>query len=204
MDIKIEGVSREIMKRALDQAREGRLHILGEMEKAIKVNRGELSKFAPRITTIQINPEKIKDLIGPGGKNIKNIVATTGVKIDIDDSGKVNVASNDPLATQKALDMINGLTEEVEVGKIYMGQVYRIEDYGAFVELIPGTDGLCHISELDTKRVQSVRDVVDIGDQIPVKVLEIDRTGKIKLSRKAALPQNQGTQSGAGTPSPRS
>jgi polyribonucleotide nucleotidyltransferase len=202
MDIKIEGVSRDIMKRALDQARDGRLHILGEMAKSIQTNRTELSKFAPRITTLTINPEKIKDLIGPGGKNIKNIVATTGVKIDIDDSGKVNVASNDPTATQKALEMIKGLTEEVEVGKIYMGQVYRIEDYGAFVELIPGTDGLCHISELDAKRVQSVRDIVDIGDQIPVKVLEIDRTGKIKLSRKAALPQNQGA--GATNPSPRS
>jgi polyribonucleotide nucleotidyltransferase len=193
MDIKIEGVSREIMKRALDQAKEGRLHILAEMAKTITKAKSEMSKYAPRITTITINQERIKDLIGPGGKNIKNIVATTGVKIDIDDSGKVNVASTDPKATQKALEMINQLTEDVEIGKIYMGTVFRIEDYGAFVELLPGTDGLCHISELDHQRVQSVRDVVEMGDQIPVKVLEIDRNGKIRLSRKAALPQNQGT-----------
>lgn len=204
MDIKIEGVSREIMHKALLQAREGRLHILGEMAKSITSARGDISVFAPRITSLKISQERIKDLIGPGGKNIKNIVATTGVKIDIDDSGKVNVASADPKATQKAIEMINALTEEAVIGKIYMGTVARIEDYGAFVTIMPGTDGLVHISELDVKRVQNVRDVVELGDQIPVKVLDIDRQGKIRLSRKAALPagSNDAPQAGAGRPAP--
>lgn len=189
MDIKMDGVTREIMHKALLQAKEGRLHILEQMEKAIKTAKTELSPFAPRITSLQISTEKIKDLIGPGGKNIKGIVAATGVKIDIEDSGKVNVASNDPLATKKALEMIAALTEEPVVGKVYMGTVVRIADYGAFVNIMPGTDGLVHVSELDHKRVQHVTDIVQEGDQIPVKILEIDRSGKIRLSRKAALPQ---------------
>ncbi len=190
MDIKIKGVSREIMHKALLQARDGRLHILTEMENAIKASRVDISKYAPKIISIMISQERIKDLIGPGGKNIKGIVAATGVKIDIEDSGKVNVASNDPLATEKALEMIRGLTEEAVIGKIYMGKVVRIAEYGAFVEIMPGTDGLCHVSELDHQRVQNVSDVVQEGDQIPVKVLDIDRQGKIRLSRKAALPAN--------------
>ncbi len=188
MDIKMDGLSPEVLRKALMQAREGRLHILDRMESAIKENRAELSKFAPRITSIQISQERIKDLIGPGGKNIKGIVAATGVKIDIEDSGKVNVASTDPLATEKALEMIRNLTEEAVIGKVYMGTVVRIADYGAFVEIMPGTDGLVHVSELDHTRVQSVQDIVQEGDQIPVKVLDIDRQGKIRLSRKAALP----------------
>jgi polyribonucleotide nucleotidyltransferase len=188
MDIKIKGVSREIMEKALMQAREGRLHILKEMEKGISKTRDKVSDFAPKFITLQINQEKIKDLIGPGGKNIKGIVAATGVKIDIEDSGKVRVASTDPTATDRALKMIKDLTEEAEIGKIYMGKVVRIADFGAFVEIKPGTDGLVHISELDHKRVAKVTDVLREGDVVPVKVLEIDRSGKIRLSRKAALP----------------
>jgi polyribonucleotide nucleotidyltransferase len=176
------------MHKALLQARQGRLHILGEMAKGISSARQDISKYAPKITSVMISTERIKDLIGPGGKNIKNIVAMTGVKIDIEDSGKVNVGSSDPKAVEKALQMIRDLTEEAEIGKVYMGTVARIEDYGAFVTIMPGTDGLCHISELDHQRVRAVRDIVQEGDQIPVKVLEIDRSGKIRLSRKAALP----------------
>ncbi len=192
MDIKIKGVSREIMSQALLQARAGRLHILKEMTNAISAPKAEMSKYAPVITSVMISQERIKDLIGPGGKNIKGIVAATGVKIDIEDSGKVNVASNDPKATAKALEMIAALTEEAVIGKVYMGTVVRTEDYGAFVNIMPGTDGLVHISELDHVRVQFVRDIVQEGDQIPVKVLDIDRQGKIRLSRKAALPAAPG------------
>jgi len=194
MDIKIDGVSREIMQKALEQAKAGRVHILGEMAKAISESSKEMSEFAPRMTFLQISTEKIKDLIGPGGKNIKNIIATTGVKVNVDDTGKVNVASSDPLATQKAIEMIEGLTAEPEVGKVYMGKVVRIADFGAFVEFMPGTDGLVHISELDHARVASVQDVVAEGDVIPVKVLEVDRSGKVRLSRKAALPREDSQQ----------
>lgn len=188
MDIKVDGVSREIMHQALLQAKEGRLHILKEMEKTMTAARAEISVFAPRITSLMISVDRIKDLIGPGGKNIKNIVATTGVKMDIEDSGKVNIASNDPNAVTKAIEMVKGLTDEAEIGKVYMGTVVRMEDYGVFVNIMPGTDGLVHISELDHKRVQSVDDVVQMGDQIPVKVIDVDRQGKIRLSRKAAIP----------------
>lgn len=191
MDIKIDGVSRAIMKQALEQARAGRAHILGEMSKAIKETSSEMSAYAPRMTTVQISTERIKDLIGPGGKNIKNIIATTGVKVEVDDTGRVNVASSDPLATQKAIEMINALTAEPEIGRVYMGKVVRIADFGAFVEFMPGYDGLCHISELAHERVQAVRDVLEEGDVIPVKVLEVDRQGKVRLSRKAALPKQE-------------
>jgi polyribonucleotide nucleotidyltransferase len=200
MDIKMTGVSREIMLKALLQAKAGRLHILDKMAEAINATRGEISKYAPRITTLQISQDRIKDLIGPGGKNIKGIVAATGVKIDIEDSGKVNVASSDPKATEKAIEMIRDLTEEPEIGRIYMGTVVRVQDYGAFVEIRPGVDGLCHISELDHNRVQNVRDIIDEGDQIPVKVLDIDRSGKIRLSRKAALPAPAGGPAAKGPP----
>lgn len=191
MDIKIDGVSREIMKKALEQARAGRAHILGEMAKAIKETSKEMSAYAPRMTTLQISTDRIKDLIGPGGKNIKNIISTTGVKVEVDDSGRVNVASSDPVATQKAIEMINALTAEPEVGRVYMGKVVRIADFGAFVEFMPGYDGLCHISELAHERVNAVRDVLEEGDTIPVKVLEVDRQGKVRLSRKAALPKQE-------------
>lgn len=190
MDIKIEGVSRDVMQKALDQARAGRLHILKEMEKAITTSKSEVSVWAPRFTSLMVAQEKIKDVIGPGGKNIKNIVSVTGVKIDIEDSGKVNIASNDPRAAEKAIQMVKDLTEDAEVGKIYMGKVVRIVDFGAFVEIKPGTDGLVHISELDNKRVNKVTDILSEGDEVPVKVLEVDRSGKIRLSRKAAFPEN--------------
>jgi polyribonucleotide nucleotidyltransferase len=187
MDIKLKGVTREIMQQAMLQAREGRLHILNEMEKGITTHRSDISEFAPRYTTLKISTEKIKDLIGPGGKNIKNIVAVTGVKVEVQDDGTVNLASADPVAMEKALQMVRDLTAEPEVGKIYMGTVEKIAEYGAFVEIMPGTTGLCHISELDAQRVKQTSDVCREGDQIPVKVLEIDRSGKIRLSRKAAL-----------------
>jgi polyribonucleotide nucleotidyltransferase len=187
MDIKIDGVTFEIMEQALAQAKQGREHILGEMIKVISEPRKEISKYAPRITSIQVKPEKVREIIGPGGKMIKAIIEATGVKIDIEDSGKVNVASTDPVAAQKAIDMIMGICAEAEIGKTYAGVVKKIMDFGAFVEILPGTDGLLHISELAFERVRSVTDVVNEGDKIDVKVLDVDRAGKIKLSRKALL-----------------
>jgi polyribonucleotide nucleotidyltransferase len=187
MDIKITGVTKEILRDALYQAKEGRLHILQEMEKAIAAPRHELSVHAPRIVTIYVKQEKIKDVIGPGGKNIKNIIEKAGVKIDIDDSGKVNIASTDEAASQKAICMIRELTQEAEVGKIYLGKVRKIVDFGAFVEIFPGTDGLIHISQLAEERVKDVKDVLKEGDEVLVKVIEVDKQGKIRLSRKEAL-----------------
>ena len=187
MDIKISGLSREILVKALEQARQGRLHILGIMQQAIAAPRPDISERAPRIETIQINPEKISAIIGPGGKNIKNIVATSGAKVDVDDTGKVKVASPDKASIDKAIDMIKSLVEEAEVGKIYVGKVRRITDFGAFVEILPGMDGLVHISQLANERVASVRDVLTEGQEVLVKVLEIDGSGKIRLSRKAVL-----------------
>ncbi|MBI5492140.1 MAG: polyribonucleotide nucleotidyltransferase [Deltaproteobacteria bacterium] len=189
MDIKIEGVTAAILKEALYQAKEGRLHILGKMREAIQTARAEMSPYAPRITTIYVRTEKIKDVIGPGGKNIKGIILETGVKIDIDDTGKVNIASTDGEAAQKAIDMVRRLTQEAEVGKLYMGKVKKIMDFGAFVEIFPGTEGLVHISQLAEERVKTVRDVLKEGDEVLVKVIEVDRDGKIRLSRKDALGQ---------------
>jgi polyribonucleotide nucleotidyltransferase len=187
MDIKIGGVNREVMSQALEQARQGRLHILEKMAAAIDKPRGELSSHAPRIVTIKIKTDRIRDLIGPGGKTIRGIVEQTGCKIDVSDDGTVLVASSDGVAMQKALDHIRGLTAEAEVGKIYRGTVRRVVDFGAFVEIMPGTDGLVHISQLANERVRQVTDVVREGDVIDVKVLEVDRSGKIRLSRKEAL-----------------
>jgi len=187
MDIKISGVSAELMREALYQAKEGRIHILGKMAEAITAPRAEMSEYAPRIVTIYVKTEKIKDVIGPGGKNIKGIVQETGVKIDIDDTGKVNIASCDDEAAQKAVKMVQALTQEAEVGKLYMGKVRKIMDFGAFVEIFPGTDGLVHISQLAEKRVENVTDILKEGDEVMVKCLEIDRAGKIRLSRKDAL-----------------
>ena len=186
MDIKIAGLSREVMRDALYQARESRLHVLREMGKALPAARSELAKHAPRIETIKIDPDKIRDVIGPGGKVIRGIVQETGCKIDVSDDGTVKVASADGVAMQKALDIIRGITASPEVGKIYDGKVRRIVEFGAFVEIFPGTDGLLHISQLAEDRVRSVTDVVKEGDQIPVKVLEVDRQGKIRLSLKEA------------------
>ena len=187
MDIKIGGVNREVMSQALDQARQGRVHILDKMAAAIDKPRGELSSHAPRIVTIKIKQDRIRDLIGPGGKMIRAIVEETGCKIDVSDDGTVLVASSDGVAMQKALDRIRGLTAEAEVGRIYRGTVRRVVDFGAFVEIMPGTDGLVHISQLAHERVRQVTDVVREGDVIDVKVLEVDKSGKIRLSRKEAL-----------------
>ncbi|MCK4739138.1 MAG: polyribonucleotide nucleotidyltransferase [Deltaproteobacteria bacterium] len=187
MDIKIGGITAEILKEALFQAKDGRLHILGEMEKAITSSRGEISEFAPRIISIMVNPERIKDVIGPGGKNIKSIVQQTGVKIDVDDTGKVNIASSDEDAAKKAIAIVKSLTQDAEIDKLYMGTVKKIMDFGAFVEIFPGTDGLVHISQIAEERVENVRDVLKEGEEVLVKCLEVDRSGKIRLSIKAAL-----------------
>jgi polyribonucleotide nucleotidyltransferase len=200
MDIKITGITTEIMARALEQARQGRLFILGEMLKTIAEPRKEISQYAPRITTIQIRPEFIKNVIGPGGKVIKDIIARTGCAINIEDNGKVAIASNNNENVQQAISMIQALTREAEVGKIYLGTVRKIAEFGAFVELFPGTDGLIHISELSDKRVKSVSDVLKEGDEVMVKVISIDKTGKIRLSRKEALAE-RAAQAG-GTPPP--
>lgn len=187
MDIKITGVSREIMKNALEQAREGRLHILGKMAETITASRPELSSYAPRITTIFVKVDKIRDVIGTGGKNIRNITETTGVVVDIDDTGRINIASSDKAACDLAIKMIRDLTAEAEEGKLYAGVVKKIMDFGAFVEIFPGTDGLVHISELDAERVKNVSDILNEGDKVLVKCIGIDKQGKIKLSRKEAL-----------------
>ncbi len=187
MDIKISGITLSLMKEALEQARQGRLHILGKMHEALAATRGTMSPFAPRILTLKIKQDKIREVIGPGGKVIRGITEKTGAKIEIDDSGLIQIASVDELAAQKAVEMINQIVEEVEVGKIYLGKVKTVADYGAFVELFPGTTGLCHISQLADRRVEKVHDVVSEGDLILVKALEVDRQGKIRLSRKEAV-----------------
>jgi polyribonucleotide nucleotidyltransferase len=189
MDIKITGITPDILRKALDQAREGRLFILGKMEETIREPRQSLSAWAPRIATIQLKTDKIGDVIGPGGKVIKNIIEQTGTKIDIDESGRVNIYSLDLESVHKAIAMIQAITQEAELNKIYRGKVKRIVDFGAFVEIFPGTDGLVHISQLAEGRVKTVRDVVKEGDEIMVKVIEIDKQGKIRLSRKEALHQ---------------
>lgn len=189
MDIKCDGLTRETLEQALSQAREGRLHILGCMQEAINSTRQEMSKYAPRITTIKINPDKIREVIGPGGKVIQSITKETGVKIDIQDDGTVSIASSDAESTEKALKIIKGITEEAEIGKIYNGVVKRIADFGAFVEILPGTDGLVHISQLSNERVNEVSDVVSEGDEVKVKVIDIDRQGRVRLSMKEAVEQ---------------
>jgi polyribonucleotide nucleotidyltransferase len=187
MDIKITGVTSEIMRKALHQAREGRLHILQEMAKTISTGRKSVSPFAPRIITIKIPVDKIRDVIGPGGKTIRSIIDRTGVKIDVEDDGRVNVASADESSAQKAIAIIQELTATPELNKTYMGKVQRITDFGAFVEIMPGTDGLLHVSEIANHRVKDVRDELKEGQQVLVKVINIDPTGKIRLSRKALL-----------------
>jgi polyribonucleotide nucleotidyltransferase len=186
MDIKIGGVSREILEQALGQAREGRLHILDQMAKTLDTTREDLSDYAPRITTFRIKVDRIRDVIGPGGKVIKDIVARTGCQVNVEDDGLVSVASSDAEAANRAIKMIKDLTQEAEIGKIYVGNVRKITDFGAFVEIFPGTDGLVHISELAHKRVRRVEDVLQEGDEVVVKCIGIER-GKVKLSRKAAL-----------------
>jgi len=187
MDIKVTGITSEIMAKALEQARAGRMHILGEMAKTISETRKTMSMFAPRIVTIKIPVDKIRDVIGPGGKMIRSIIERTGVKIDVEDDGRVNVASADGESAQKAIGIIQELTATPELNKTYMGKVQRITDFGAFVEIMPGTDGLLHVSEIANHRVKDVRDELKEGQQILVKVINIDPTGKIRLSRKALL-----------------
>jgi polyribonucleotide nucleotidyltransferase len=187
MDIKVTGITSEIMAKALEQARAGRMHILGEMAKTIAAPRRDMSMFAPRIVTIKIPVDKIRDVIGPGGKMIRSIIERTGVKIDVEDDGRVNVASADGESAAKAIGIIQELTATPELNKTYMGKVQRITDFGAFVEIMAGTDGLLHVSEIANHRVKDVRDELKEGQQILVKVINIDPTGKIRLSRKALL-----------------
>lgn len=187
MDIKIDGINKEIFKQALAQAKRGREHIMGIMMDCISEPRKELSKYAPKITTIHIDPEKISKVIGPGGKTIKKIVDETGAKIDIEEDGRIYIAAINSEQAAKAIDIINGITAEAEVGKVYTGKVTRLMNFGAFVEILPGKEGLVHISQLSTEHVNKVEDVVSVGDEIVVKVTEIDQKGRINLSRKAVL-----------------
>jgi polyribonucleotide nucleotidyltransferase len=196
MDIKVSGITAEIMTKALDQARRGRLHILEKMKEVLAAPRQSISMFAPRIVTIRIPVDKIRDVIGPGGKMIRSIIERTGVKIDVEDDGRVNVASADGDSAQKAISIIQELTATPELNKTYLGKIQRITDFGAFVEIMPGTDGLLHVSEIANHRVKDVRDELKEGEQVLVKVINIDPTGKIRLSRKALL------QEGGTTPPP--
>jgi polyribonucleotide nucleotidyltransferase len=190
MDIKLEGLTRKILEEALEQARQGRIYILGKMAEAMQAPREDLSPNAPRIVTHMVKPDKIRDIIGPGGKTIRAITEQTGAKIDVSDSGEVSISSSDARSLQQAIDIIRGLTMEPEVGQIYGGIVKRIVEFGAFVEILPGTDGLVHISELSNERVRRVNDVVQEGDEVVVKCISVDRDGKIRLSRKDALDAN--------------
>jgi polyribonucleotide nucleotidyltransferase len=190
MDIKIDGITREVMQNALEQAREARLFILDAMDQTISQPRSEISEYAPVITTIQIRPEKVRVLIGPGGKTIKEIINASESRIDVDDDGKVVIASTDGERAKIAVDMVNNITQDADVGKLYKGKVRKIMDFGAFVEILPGTDGLVHISQLDKNRVNKVTDILKEGDEVLVKVLEVDSNGRISLSRKAALEES--------------
>ncbi|MCA9507549.1 MAG: polyribonucleotide nucleotidyltransferase [Myxococcales bacterium] len=192
MDIKIDGLSREILSKALEQARLGRLHILGEMKKALSKERDEVSPNAPRIYRFKINPDKIRDVIGPGGRIIRDIIARSGAKVEVSDDGTIQVAGVGKKSVDSAVSMINDLTREAEINKVYKGLVRKILEFGAFIELFPGTEGLCHISELSDKRVDKVSDVLQEGDEVNVVVLNIDREGKIRLSRKKAIGKQAG------------
>jgi len=199
MDIKVAGITSQIMREALAQAKRGRMHILGKMEEVIATGREKISDFAPRFYTVQIPVDKIRDLIGPGGKMIRSIVEQTGVKIDVEDSGLVKVASSDQASAAKALQIIGDLTATAEVGKTYLGKVTRLADFGAFVEIIPGTDGLLHISEVAEHRIGDIRDELKEGDQVLVKVLAVEGN-RIRLSRKAILKEQRAKMGGGGGP----
>jgi polyribonucleotide nucleotidyltransferase len=190
MDIKIDGITEGILRKALYQAKEGRLFIINKMKETLSEPRQEISIYAPRITTMKVRPERIRDVIGTGGKTIRQIISETGVSINVEDDGTITIASNDVEAASKAIAMINWLTEEAEIGKVYLGTVKKVVDFGAFVEILPGTEGLVHISQLARERVNKVTDILKEGDKVPVKVLDVDRNGKIKLSRKEALDDN--------------
>ncbi|MBC5894046.1 polyribonucleotide nucleotidyltransferase, partial [Bacillus pumilus] len=187
MDIKIDGLSKDILEEALQQAKKGRMEILDSMLSTIPTSRGELSRYAPKILTMKINPDKIRDVIGPSGKQINKIIEDTGVKIDIEQDGTIFISSTEEDMNQKAKKIIEDLVREVEVGQLYLGKVKRIEKFGAFLEIFSGKDGLVHISELALDRVGKVEDVVKIGDELLVKVTEIDKQGRVNLSRKAVL-----------------
>ena len=194
MDIKVDGLTRKILEEALDQARRGRLHILEKMDAAISAPRDEVSVYAPRIVTVQVKPDKVRDIIGPGGKTIRAIQEQTGAQIDINDNGIVSIASSDSKALEQAQALISGLTMEPEVGQYYNGIVKKIVEIGAFVEIMPGTDGLLHISEVAKERIRSVEDVLSEGDEIVVKCIKVDRDGKIRLSRREVLDANPGPE----------
>jgi polyribonucleotide nucleotidyltransferase len=199
MDIKVGGITAQIMREALAQAQRGRMFILGKMDEVISTHREKVSSFAPRIYTLQIPVDKIRDVIGPGGKMIRSIIEQTGVKIDVEDTGKINVASNDEASANKALQIIRDLTATAEVGKTYLGKVTRLADFGAFVEIIPGTEGLLHISEVAEHRIKDVRDELKEGDQVLVKVLAVEGN-RIRLSRKAILKEQRAKMGGAPLP----
>jgi polyribonucleotide nucleotidyltransferase len=199
MDVKIKGISKEVLDRVLKQSREGRVYILEKMRETLPEPRQDLSRHAPRIITLQVKQEKIRDIIGPGGKNIRSIVEQTGVKIDVEDSGAVKLASPNYESIEKAIQIIKRLTQEVEVGAIYTGKVKRIMGFGAIVEIFPGTDGLVHISQLADYHVKEVTDIVQEGDDVPVKVIDVDPQGRIRLSRKAALKETSHSKEERGT-----
>ena len=187
MDIKIDGLTEDILRKALAQARDGRIHIIGKIRETLAVPRSDISLYAPRITTVKVKEDQVRTVIGSGGKNIRQIISETGVTINVEDDGTVTIASSDAEAAARAVAMVKWLTEEAEVGKIYRGTVKKILDFGAFVEILPGTDGLLHISQISKERVEKVTDVLHEGDEVMVKVLEVDKQGKIRLSRKDAL-----------------
>ena len=187
MDIKIDGLTEDILRKALAQAREGRIHIIGKIRETLTAPRADTSKYAPRITTVKVKEDQVRNVIGSGGKNIRQIISETGVTIDVEDDGTVTIASADAEAAARAVAMVKWLTEEAEVGKIYRGTVKKIVDFGAFVEILPGTEGLLHISQIAKERIAKVTDVLQEGDEVMVKVLEIDKSGKIRLSRKEAV-----------------
>jgi polyribonucleotide nucleotidyltransferase len=193
MDIKITGITREIMQKALEQSKSGLLFILGEMEKVIAEPRGDLSDYAPRYVTMKINPEKIREVIGKGGETIRGITEQTGAIVDINDEGFIKIAAVDAQAARAAKAMIEDITAEVELNKIYSGKVARIMDFGAFVTILPGKDGLLHISQISQDRVEKVTDYVNVGDEVRVKVIEIDRQGRMRLSMKAAADDDAAT-----------
>ena len=187
MDIKIDGLTEDILRKALAQARAGRVHIIGKIRETLSAPRSDISLYAPRITTVKVKEDQVRTVIGSGGKNIRQIISETGVTIDVEDDGTVTIASSDAEAAARAVAMVKWLTEEAEVGKIYRGTVKKIVDFGAFVEILPGTEGLLHISQISKERVNKVTDVLKEGDEVMVKVLEMDKQGKIRLSRKEAL-----------------
>jgi len=200
MDIKITGITKEIMGQALSQARDARLAILAHMTEALEKPRGDISPYAPRIITVTVNKDKIRDIIGPGGKMIRSIVERTGCKIEVHDDGRVDIASSDEAAAQKAVAIIKELTAEAELGKTYVGKVVRVVNFGAFVEVLPGVEGLVHISEIAEHRIEEVRDEIDEGDEVLVKVIDIDGMGRVRLSRRAVLREKEGRGSGEREP----